>query len=62
MKNSTLELWLVPTLVFLTFCSVLFFLLLFAFKVPHSSFQDIGEKKRPATATELRKELEKRMQ
>ncbi|WP_121020769.1 hypothetical protein [Helicobacter vulpis] len=62
MKNSTLELWLVPTLVFLTFCSALFFLLLFAFKVSGNNFQDTGEKKRPATATELRKELEKRMQ
>ncbi|WP_104695099.1 hypothetical protein [Helicobacter salomonis] len=62
MKNSILELWLVPTIVFLVFCGVLFSLLVFAFKSSGTNFQDSGEKRRPATATELRKELEKHMQ
>ncbi|MFC3847291.1 hypothetical protein ACFOPX_01910 [Helicobacter baculiformis] len=61
MKNFTLGLWLVPTITFLVFCGALFSLFIYAFKTPDTSFQDTGEKKRPATATELRKALERRM-
>ncbi|WP_104727621.1 hypothetical protein [Helicobacter felis] len=60
MKNSRLDLWLVPTTVFAIFCGVLFALIAFAFKDPGSNFQETGEK-RPATPTELRKALEQHM-